>query len=52
MHKGKNFFEKILDTIMDIHVKTKKNIKSRMDVVDSDREELNLQMRPKVGSSN
>jgi len=46
MHIEKNFFESILNTIIDVHQKTKDSVKSRMDVVDiCDREELHLQRR-------
>ena len=44
MHIEKNFFENIINTIMDVHGKTKDNVKSRMDVIDiCDRQELHLQ---------
>jgi len=47
MHIEKNFFVNIINTIMDVHGKTKDNVKSRMDVVAiCDREELHLQPGP------
>jgi len=47
MHIEKNFFENIINTVMDIHEKTKDNVKSRMDVVEiCDRPELHLHLGP------
>ena len=47
MHNEKNFFENIINTIMDVHGKTKDNVKSRMDVAEiCDRQELHLHPDP------
>jgi len=44
IHIEKNFFENIINTVMDVQGKTKTNVKSKMDVADIyDREELHLQ---------
>ena len=43
MHIEKNFFENIINTVMDVNGKTKDNAKSRMDVAEiCDRPELHL----------
>jgi len=34
MHTEKSFFENIIKTVMDVHEKTKDNVKSRMTFVD------------------
>jgi len=47
MHIEKNFFENIINTIMDVPGTTKDNVKSRMNVANIyDREELQLQLGP------
>jgi len=47
MHIEKNFFENIIDTIIDVHGKTKDNAKSRMDVTEiCDTQELHLHPGP------
>ena len=47
MHVEKNFFENIINAIMDVHGKTKDNAKSRMDVAKIyDRQELHLHLGP------
>ena len=47
MHIEKNFFENIINTVMDVNGKTKDNAKSRMDVVEiCDRPKLHLHSGP------
>jgi len=43
MHIEKNFFENIINSVIDVHGKTKDNAQSRMDVAEiCDRPELHL----------
>ena len=45
---SKNFFENIINTVMDVNGKTKDNAKSRMDVAEiCDRPELELHSGPR-----
>ena len=47
MHIENNFFENIINTIMNVHGKTKDNAKSRMDVAYiCNKQELHLQLGP------
>ncbi|CAN6919019.1 unnamed protein product, partial [Brassica oleracea] len=49
MHIEKNFFDNLMNTVLNIQGKTKDNLKSRLDLVDiCDRSELHVDENDKV----